>query len=87
MKTRKKKAAKKTAPLSLEAVLLQLLGNTGVKVKTSSPKKKVETFIENMTNEEWAIRAKAYKAAKAKGGKWADWNEAGAAAVWASRNA
>ena len=57
------------------------------KGKKASPKGKVVTMIPNMTAEEWAIRAKAYKAAKKQGGTYTEWNEAGAAAVWAARNA
>lgn len=57
------------------------------KGKKAPPKVEVETMIEDMTPEEWAIRAKAYKAAKKLGGTYREWNEAGAAAVWAARNA
>jgi len=103
MKRTNAKRSVMPTPHSFEAIAAQLAqlqaqlaAISGAKVtvskaspkgKKASPKGKVVTMIENMTSEEWAIRAKAYKAAKKRGGTYQDWNEAGAAAVWAARNA
>jgi len=89
-------------PHSMEAIAVQLaqlqaqfaaltgasvtVSKASPKGKKASPKGKVATMIPNMTSEEWAIRAKAYKAAKKQGGTYTEWNQAGAAAVWAARN-
>lgn len=96
MKRTNAKRSVMPTPHSFEAVVAQLaqlqaqlaaISGAKVTVSKASPKGKVVTMIENMTSEEWAIRAKAYKAAKKQGGTYQDWNEAGAAAVWAARNA
>ena len=98
MKRTNAKRSVMPTPHSFEAIAAQLaqlqaqlaaISGAKVTVSKASPKgkKKVKTMIEDMTSEEWAIRAKAYKAAKKRGGTYQDWNEAGAAAVWAARNA